>query len=110
MDFFKWLFYIISILYGCLTVLGGATQLKQRKIYLWSSLSMLIAGLIILASPFILNYTGTSGIVLLILCLLAIHISAISNGIKIHGKINMTHHGVRLLISISIIALYFFSR
>lgn len=109
MNIFKWLLYILTILYGSLMILGGASQIKQRKIYFWSVLTMIIGGVIIIVTPFVLIDTRLVGIVLMILSLLTIHISAVSNGIKIHGKINVIHHGIRLLISISIIILYLLS-
>lgn len=69
---------------------------------------MVIAGLLIIVIPFAVIGNEILVIILLILSLIAVHVSAISNGLKMHGKINVPHHLVRLLISILIIVLYIF--
>lgn len=106
----KWVLYFFATVYGSFMVLGGLTQVKKKKIYLWSAISMIIAGLVIVVAPFIIFQSNFTGIMLLIVSLLIIHISAISNGIKMHGKINVIHHGFRLLISVCIVTLYLIAK
>jgi len=98
--------FILGISYGGLNILAGIIQMKQNDINLWASLTMIIGGTIIISSiifSYLLMYHISS---LLILGLVLIHITAISNGFRIHGKINPKHHIIRLGISILIIALY----
>ncbi len=103
MNFVNSILLIISIIYGSLTMLAGILQLKQRKIKAWASLLMLAGGLLVVISTahnlFLAEYIAITGLVL-------IHIAAISNGIKLYGRINISHHMVRLFISLSVVVLF----
>lgn len=106
METFSWILLIIAALYGGLTIFAGITQLKGSNIGLSSSLIMIIGGVLIILSSFPSMILGSYTIILLILGLIMIHISAINNGLKMYGKINIKHHIVRLALSILIVAIF----
>lgn len=106
MGIYSWILLIIVFVYGGLTVFAGTTQLKQRKISTLSSFTMIVGGFLIILSSIkgiILEYYT---IYTLIFGLLLIHFSAINNGFKLYGKINMKHHLIKLIISILIIVIF----
>ena len=109
MNVFSVFLFLIGVTYSIFTILAGTVQLKQKKINIWASLSMIIGGLLILVSIALNLAMKTNVIYILIIGLILIHISAINNGYKMYGKINPKHHMVRLCISIVIIILYEFS-
>ncbi|WP_026883302.1 hypothetical protein [Clostridium akagii] len=93
---------IISIIYGVSSILAGALGTinhKKSRINIWSVVLMIIGGLIVITAPI------TKSIYLVLLGLAGIHVSAISNGKKMHGKLNIGHHLIRLIISIVIVTL-----
>lgn len=98
--------FILGILYGGLTILAGSTELKEKNINLWPSLSMIIGGIIIILSIIFKNLSMIFMFILLLTGLIMIHIAAIRNGLNMYGKLNLKHHLVRLGISILIIVLY----
>lgn len=96
----------ICILYGGLTSAAGGLQVKEKRISTLSSISMITGGLLTaFAAPFSL-YAGDYGIYILVSGLLLIHVSAISNGIKMYGHINPSHHIARLIISVLCVTLF----
>ena len=105
MNTFKIALLIIGIIYGCLTIFAGTIQLKQRKISIQSSLSMVLGGLLLIAS-IVLSINISYTIFMLAISLLLIHITAIVNGLKMYGRINPRHHVIRLSISMLLIVLF----
>ena len=106
MDIYSWALLIIVIVYGGLTVFAGITQLKQRKISTLSSFTMILGGSLIILSSIKGTVLEYYTFYILILGLLLIHFSAINNGFKLYGKINIKHHLIRLIISILIISMF----
>lgn len=95
----------IGIIYGCLTIFAGFVQLKQRKISILSSTSMILGGLFLIASitfNIFLNYS----IIMLISGLLLIHIASINNGLRMYGEIHLRHHIIKLGISMVLVVLF----
>jgi hypothetical protein len=93
---------LISVIYGILSITAGAVQLKKKEIESWASILMMLGGILIVISIF------TKLLPMLIVSLLMIHISAISNGYKMYGKINLKHHIVRFILSVFIIVLFIY--
>lgn len=93
----------IGGIYGILTILAGIVQLKQKKINKWANLLMILGGSLILTS---IIPDFNLGIYILVTGLISIHVSAINNGYKMYGKINLKHHVIRLCISTALIILY----
>jgi len=106
MGIYYWILLIIAILYGGLTIFAGVLQFKEKKINLLSGFAMIIGGLLIIVSSIKVNVFGQFTIFVLILGLLLIHFSAINNGFKLYGKLNIKHHIVRFIISILIIIIF----
>lgn len=104
----KIVFIVVTLLYGSLNILASIISIIKSKTSLTLSLTMLIGGLLINFSsvPYFKKYP----IILLIIGLIIIHIVAIENGFKIHGKLNLNHHLIRLIISISIVILCVLSK
>lgn len=100
---------IICTLYGGLTIAAGGLQAKEKKISTLWSILMTAGGVIIAFAALFNSYAGDYGIYILVLGLLLIHTSAISNGIKMYGRINPVHHIVRLIISILCVTLFIFA-
>ena len=100
MGIYSWTLLIVVIVYGGLTVFAGATQLKQRKISTLSSFTMIVGGFLIILSSIKGTVLEYYTFYTLILGLLLIHFSAINNGFKLYGKINIKHHLIKLIISI----------
>lgn len=98
------LLMIIGIVYGGLTSLIGAIQLRQKKINLWASLAMIAGGILTIIS--VIPGLVTCTIFTLIIGLLLVHAAAIDNGFKLYGKINPKHHIIRVFISIALIIIY----
>jgi len=112
MTFTFWIGTILAILYGIATSISGFLQIKAKEIAKWSAIFMAILGVLVCTSS-ILILINIKIICLLISCFILIHIIAIMNGFYLYGRINITHHIIRLLITILILYLilqdYFFS-
>jgi hypothetical protein len=105
MNIFRVLLILIAASYGGLTTLAGIVQLKQRKINLVSSSLMILGGLLLILA-LMLNLNAGYKFIILVIGLMIIHGSAISNGFHMFGRINPRHHVIRLGVSIFIIALF----
>ncbi len=100
-----WIATCLAIVYGGISALAGTAQFKERTIPLWSILTMIILGLIMIISA-ILTVTKPFVIFSLILCLFLMHVLAILNGLHLNGKIRWSHQLVRVCISFLIILFY----
>lgn len=105
MNIIKIVMLLLGALYGGLSLLAGAGQLKQRKLKLWSSLLMISGGGLLIAAVVMNILAFGNSLYTLILGLIFIHISAVANGISLYGRLHVTHHAVRLSISISLVIL-----
>lgn len=92
--------------YGGLMLLGGVSQLKNKQLPKAVNIGMILGGLMVVAVPSVFIEPQFLSIAQLIVGLLIIHVCALANGKLLHGHINISHHLVRLLISIAIITLY----
>jgi hypothetical protein len=101
------IFVVITVFYGLLSIIAGVLGFKQKKSSRLATLMMTTGGtLLIMAVLFTKDKSILSSITLLVGLVLN-HISAILSGIKIHGKVNLGHHIIRLIISVAVIILYF---
>ena len=98
---------ILAGAYGILIAFAGWSQTQTQEIQLWAAVSMLISGLIIVVSARLLIAKVAISPYILIIALLTVHILAINNGLKMHGKITPSHHIVRFIISLLIASLAF---
>lgn len=106
--FLNIVYLIISFVYGALTVTAGISQLKNKNtsIRLNCILGVIPGGLLVIVSN--LNVLITTGYLfyILILGLMILHVSAIVNGLLIHGKLNLKHHIIRLIVSVLLIVIF----
>lgn len=108
MNFITLSLLLIGILYGGLTTLAGAIaviQFKKRQVTLWASILMLLGGILTLFSVVYNSAPPNYTLYTLIAGLFLIHIAAINNGLKIHGRINPKHHLIRFFITMILIIL-----
>lgn len=99
------LLLLVGTVYGGLTIIAGFLQIKQRNINLRASILMVIGGVLITTAIMTNTFLSMNNLYLLIPGLFLIHLTAIDNGIKMHGKLNYRHHFVRSCISLGIILL-----
>ena len=94
--FYNILFYLIVIIYGALSMLAGKNGSHKglTMFFIFSSLVMLIS----------LLFTNPISLYILITGLVLLHISAILFGLK--DKFHLSHHIIRLFVSILIVILY----
>jgi len=95
--------------YGLLTAVAGISQTKNKDIQLWASISMIISGVLLVASAIFLAARSGLSLYVLVIGLVAMHILAVNNGLHMHGKINPAHHLVRLCISALLAGLAFWT-
>ena len=96
-------------LYGLVTVYAGFTKGNDGEIPTWSALGMFMAGGMLVAAAVLLFLGKSFALPLLIVALLAIHGLTIYSGFSLHGKINSRHHIARLIISLVLIGLTYWS-
>lgn len=96
---------ILAAVYGVLTALAGTLQFRNRQIQPWSAALMVLSGLVLLLVS--LMWARSWALYALVAGLLAIHLAAINNGLRLHGKITPSHHLVRLALSVLLIVLWF---
>lgn len=96
---------ILAVVYGVLTALAGTLQFRNRQIQPWSAALMVLSGLVLLLVS--LMWARSWALYALVAGLLAIHLAAINNGLRLHGKITPSHHLVRLALSVLLIVLWF---
>lgn len=92
---------IVIGIYGGLSLIAAILQGKYKNIPGWSALIMGLGGVLMLSSLVTTEYLSIG---LLVTGSLLAHISAVINGIKMHGQVNKLHHFARLLITLVIIA------
>jgi len=102
---FLWLGGLLSMVYGALTAFAGYGQTKAGRIQTWAAWLFALCGLVVVAVGVMALFRASSAIWLLVIGLLGIHTLAINNGLKMFGKINLSHHLARLVISIALITL-----
>jgi hypothetical protein len=101
---------IVTAIYGVLTTLAGLIAIWGRKIQPWSAIGMAISGLILVLAAIMLIGGIAPAPYLIFIGLLAIHLLAINNGLKMYGKINPRHHLARLALSLFILGLTFWAQ
>jgi len=95
---------ILATMYGVLTSISGVLQLKEKQIPFLSAVSMFIFGALIVLTALLIMVHSIM-FTLLLFSLLVIHIVALINGFYLFGRINISHHFFRLVISLFIIVL-----
>ena len=102
----KILRWVISILYGGLTLYSSVIAILDGILPIWSCLLMASGAILLIIAN---HKYFHEKIYLIIIPLLLIHISALINGFFSVGM-NISHHIFRLIISISIFTLFFFTK
>lgn len=87
--------------YGALSLVAAIAQGKYKNITVGSALLMGTGGLLIIATLFI---NSVLSVYVLAAGVLLVHISAIINGYKMYGRINKSHHLIRIIASIFLVA------
>ena len=98
----------LALIYGVLSAFAGLTQLRTRRMQIWSAIGMIVVGLLLAASSLFIHSVPNL-LYLLIICLVLMHVFAIINGIHLFGKIHFKHHLIRLFFSCLIILFYLYS-
>ncbi|HEY8365408.1 MAG TPA: hypothetical protein VIK84_07515 [Haloplasmataceae bacterium] len=98
---------VLGIVYGGLNILAGVNQIKNKVIKLDTVIMMIMGGLFIIISS-ILSDTSFYFLYLLILGLVLIQIASIINGLRMYGKLHISHHLLRLIITLTMVLLYIF--
>ena len=91
--------------YGLLVAVAGPQQLRQRRIQPWAAMGMLGTGLFLLTAAYLLWVGSAYTLTVLLIGLVAMHALAVANGLRMHGKINPSHHVGRLGLSLLLLAL-----
>ncbi|TMU85816.1 hypothetical protein FGG79_11485 [Bacillus sp. BHET2] len=94
----------LAVIYGGLSMISGAIELKTRNIPTSSAIVMILGAGGVLCSLYLIHL-NTKYVLALIFCFLLMHITAIVNGYHLNGKINRGHHLIRFSISLVIFAL-----
>jgi hypothetical protein len=100
-----WIAALLSLAYGGLTAFAGLGQVRQQRIQAWAAWGMAFSGLVVAAIAVLLWLGSAAALPVLVAGLIAIHVLAVNNGLKMYGRINPGHHLVRLLVSLILIAL-----
>lgn len=95
----------LGMFYGFIMLLTGGMLLVQNKLGFTTSLLMAVGGVFIIGTFLSFNFSFSMRLSLLILGLVLVHISAIINGLKLHGKPLIKHHLVRGAISLFLVAI-----
>jgi len=98
---------IIVGAYGGLSLIAAVLQAKYKNISLQSGILMGLGGLLMIVSLFLTGYLSVG--VFVVGAIMA-HISAIINGLKMHGQVNKSHHIARFVITIILLSGMYFSR
>lgn len=99
----EWIAIGAACMYGGITAWGGVMQISRKMIPLWPASGMLIGGMYLLAAA-VLIIANPLVEILMIPGLVLLHVLAVVNGFHMHGRINLSHHMIRLVLS-SIIAI-----
>ncbi|KIL34385.1 hypothetical protein SD71_20395 [Cohnella kolymensis] len=99
----EWIAVCTACLYGVITASGSVMQISRKMIPLWSASGMLIGGMYLLAVG-VLIIANPLAEILMLPGLVLLHVLAVVNGFHMHGRINLSHHIIRLVLS-SIIAI-----
>lgn len=102
---FLWIAAILSGIYGLLTAFAGFSMAKIGKVQAWTAWSFVLCGILLVAAGVLAVLHSSITLWVLIAALLGIHALAINNGYKLFGRLNPSHHLVRLLISVILIGL-----
>ncbi|WOO37136.1 hypothetical protein R2R35_01175 [Anaerocolumna sp. AGMB13020] len=103
----KILYIIFVTVYSLLLILAAIKGPGNKSIDLKKEkLPMITGGILTLLSSLAMLKLFLPYVILLSIGLILIHISSILNGYKLHGKLNLSHHTVKLVISALIIFLF----
>ena len=104
-QFLLWAAGLLSMVYGILTALAGFGHTRMNKIQTWAAWGMVLCGLLVVAAGVLTLRHSASALWVLAAGLTGIHILAINNGQRMFGRINPSHHIVRLAVSIALLLL-----
>ena len=96
---------VLAILYGVINAIGGFQQTHKDKIQSWAAYVMMVVGLLIAGAGVLLTMNRPTGLVLLLVGLVGLHMITLQNGLHMYGKINPRHHLVRLVITLVLLGL-----
>jgi hypothetical protein len=102
---FLWIGAILSGIYGLLTAFAGRSMVKIGKVQTWAAWGFILCGILLVAAGVLALLHFSWALWVLVIGLLGIHALAINNGFKLFGKLNPSHHLVRLLISAILVGL-----
>jgi hypothetical protein len=100
-----WIAVILSVVYGALTAFAGFGQIRMNKIQHWAAWGMVLFGLMVITSAALILLRSSAALWVLAIGLVGIHAITINNGFKMYGRINPSHHLVRLAVSLVLVGL-----
>lgn len=100
-----WIGALLSVIYGLLTAFAGFSMAKIGKVQAWAAWSFVLCGILLVVAGVLAVLHLSFALWILVIGLLGIHALAINNGFKLFGKLNPSHHLVRLLISAILVGL-----
>jgi hypothetical protein len=103
---YEWFAIGLACCYGGISAWSGVMQLTRspRMIPGWSAVGTMLIG-ICLAAAALMIIPVPSMSVLVIAGLLLLHVLAVVNGLHMYGRIHVTHHMIRFILS-SIITVF----
>ena len=104
----KIIFMVITLLYAGLMLLAAVLQFKNKSVSVGSPVLMAVGSLLLLISAYQMYYNSPFTIIFLMAGLLLIHISAIINGLQMHGKLTYKHHLIRFGLSFVLVIIALF--
>ncbi len=102
---FKIVFYALVIAYAVLMMIAGTVQFKNKSVSMVSPLIMIFGSLLLFSSTIMMYLNRPFTLMYLIAGLVFIHISAVINGMQMHGKLTYKHHFLRVMLSMVLISL-----
>jgi hypothetical protein len=102
---FLWIAVFLCLVYGALTAFAGLGQVRAQKIQAWATWGMVLFGLMVITSAVLILLDSGFAFWVLLIGLVGIHAITINNGYKLFGKVNLSHHVVRLIVSLLLLGL-----
>ena len=98
---------IFALLYGALTAFAALKAMRQEQITPGAAALTGFIGIIIMLTALFIPFRIHLAFYVLVAGLIAMHVVAVKNGLKMHGKINPKHQIARFVISLAIAGLAF---
>lgn len=96
---------LLIVVYAALTIWTAFQQVQQKRIPGWAGSAMVASCLALLGAGYLLGESSPFTMPVLAVGLLGLHVMAVLNGRRLHGKINLSHHLGRAVLSLLLVTL-----